>query len=328
MRNRARHVTVTLMARRLPVPALDLILAVIAFALALAELFVWNEWSTEPRAVQIAGVAVTCCALALRRAAPLVAPAVALMGVVVLAVGGDPPQLLAAGIAGVVIAYTIAAELDGRELLAAAGLLAAAVVVRDVADPALNGFDIAIDMLWSRRRLRRRQGRAQTTEARWSSSASSPPISRRTPSVEERERIAREMHDVIAHGAERDGGAGRRGPACGGRPATRPPPAVGRSRNRPRRRSRDMRRLLGALRDDDEPRDGPAAGARGPRRARQHGATPACRSTSASRASRVPLPPGSTCRPTGSCRRASPTCSSTPAPPAPRSCAPTAGRVA
>lgn len=250
MRNRVRRDTVTPMARRLPVPAVDLILAVIALALALAELFVWNEWSTEPRAVQIVGVAVICCALAFRRAAPLVASAVALVGVVVLAVGGDPPQLLAAGIAGVVIAYAVAAELDGRELLAAAGLLAGAVVVRDIADPALNGFDIAIDLLFFvgafavGRVVRRRQKQVELVSV-VAADLQEDAVRR------ERERIARELHDVIAHGMSVmvvQADAARHGLPPGD-DATRA--ALEQIERTGRDSLREMRRLLGLLRDDD-----------------------------------------------------------------------------
>lgn len=181
MRSSARSDTVPLMARRLRVPAVDLLLAVAGFVLALAELLIWDEWSTEPKALQVTGVLVICGGLALRRAAPLPATAIAASGAVLLAVGGDPPQLLAAGLAGMLLAYTIAAELDGRELLVAAMILAAGVVLRDIADPALNGFDIAIDGVFFWHRSRSAGSCAGGSDSS-SSSAVSLPTSSRTPS--------------------------------------------------------------------------------------------------------------------------------------------------
>ena len=164
------------MARRLRVPVPDLALAAAGLILALAELLVWDEWSTEPRAVQVAGAAVVCGSVALRRAAPLVAVGIAACGSVLLASGGDPPQLLAAGLAGMLLAYSVAAELDGRALIVAAALIATAVLTRDIVDPALNGFDIAIDGLvfaapFAVGRVVRRRERRSSTSPAWPTSA-------------------------------------------------------------------------------------------------------------------------------------------------------------
>ena len=248
------------------------------------------------------------------------------MGVVVFVVGGDPPQVLAAGIAGVVIAYTIAAELDGRELLAAAGLLAAAVVLRDIADPALNGFDIAIDMLWFvgafavGRVVRRRQKHVELVSI-VAADLQEDAVRR------ERERIARELHDVIAHGMSVmvvQADAARHGLSPGD-DATRT--ALEQIERTGRESLREMRRLLGLLRDDD------AAGGRRSSRSRaspesmrssRRSDRQACLSNSALSARRCRSRRGSTWLHTGSCRRRSRMRSGTPAPRAPRSRSPTA----
>lgn len=251
MRSSARSDTVTLMARRLHVPAVDLLLAVAGLTLALAELFIRDEWSTEPRPLQVMGVLVMFGGLALRRAAPLPAMAIAASGAMLLAVGGDPPQLLAAGLAGMLLAYTIAAELDGRKLLAAAMILAAGVVIRDIADPALNGFDIAIDGVFFLapfavgRIVRRRQRQLELVSS-VAADLEQDAVRR------ERERIARELHDVIAHGMSVmvvQADAARHGLPAGDEETRAALVEIERTG---RESLREMRRLLGLLRDDSQ----------------------------------------------------------------------------
>lgn len=252
MRAGSWRVTVPAMARRPRVPVLDLTLAALGLILALAELFVWDEWSTEPRAIQVAGAVVVCGSVALRRAAPLGAVAIAACGGVLLASGGDPPQLLAAGLAGMLLAYTIAAELDGRALVAAAILIATAVVIRDIVDPALNGFDIAIDGLvfaapFAVGRVVRRRERRVEHVARVADERARDAIR------EERDRIARELHDVIAHGMSVmviQADAARHDLEPGEVVADA---ALAEIERTGRESLREMRRLLDLLRSDDVP---------------------------------------------------------------------------
>jgi len=240
------------MARRLPVPVLDLALAALGVILLLAELLVWHEWAGESRALQVVGATVVCSSVALRRAAPLVAVGIAACGTLLLVAGGDPPQLLAVGLAGILLSYTVAAQLDGRALVVAAGVIAATVVTRDIVDPALNGFDIAIDVLVFAapfavgRVVRRRELRIEHV-ARVADDRTRDAIR------EERERIARELHDVIAHGMSVmviQADAARHELAPGEVVADA---ALAEIERTGRESLREMRRLLDLLRADNTP---------------------------------------------------------------------------
>jgi signal transduction histidine kinase len=185
--------------RRLPVPLLDVVLAFLCLALAWAELLVLDEWSTESKAIQAAGVTIVCGALVIRRRFPLATVAVAACGSLFMVVGGVPPQILGVGLAAMVISYSFAAALDGAALITAAALFATTWLLRDIVDPNLNGGDIVIDgiffgMPFIVGRVVRRRERQVEQVAQVADDRTSDAIRR------ERERIARELHDVIAHG--------------------------------------------------------------------------------------------------------------------------------
>ena len=240
------------MTRRLPLPAVDILLAVLCLALAWAELLVWSEWSTESRAFQATGVTIICAALATRRRFPLGTVAVAACGCLLMIVGGVPPQILAVGLAAMLISYSLAAALDGAALLAAVALFTTTWLIRDIADPRLNGFDIVIDGLFVfglpfavGRVMRRRERRVELV-SRVADDRTDDAIRR------ERARIARELHDVIAHGMSVmviQADAARHGLD----PADEETRAALTEIERTGRESlREMRRLLGLLREGDE----------------------------------------------------------------------------
>lgn len=237
--------------RRLPVPAVDLLLSAAFLAAAWAELLVWDEWSGEPRVVQAVGMSMVCAALAIRRTHPLAAVVVVACGTLVAVVPGEPPEIFSAGIAGMVIAYSCAAALDGRSLVAATTILAATLIVRDIVDPDLNGADIGIDgvfyaMAWAVGRVMRRRERRTELVAQVADDRAGDLVR------EERARIARELHDVIAHGMSVmvvQADAARHGVAPGDE-ETRA--ALAEIERTGRESLREMRRLLGLLRDGDE----------------------------------------------------------------------------
>ncbi len=237
--------------RRLPVPAVDILLGLLCLALAWAELLVWHEWSPGPRVVQAAGVTIVCSALVIRRRFPLATVAVAAGGSLLTVVGGFPPQILGVGLAAMVISYSFAAALDGAPLLAAAALFVTTWLFRDIVDPKLNGGDIAIDgvffgMPFVVGRVVRRRERQVELVSQAAGDRTDDAIRR------ERARIARELHDVIAHGMSVmvvQADAARHGldPAD---VETRT--ALAEIERTGRESLREMRRLLGLLRDGDE----------------------------------------------------------------------------
>jgi signal transduction histidine kinase len=239
------------MPRRLPVPAVDILLASLCLALAWAELLVWDEWSAESTVLQAAGVTIVCAALAIRRRLPLATVAVAACASLFTVAGGAPPQILGVGLAAMVISYSFAAALDGAPLYAAVTLFATTWLIRDIVDPQLNGGDIAIDgvffgMPFIVGRVVRRRERQVELLSRVSDDRMDDAVR------EERARIARELHDVIAHGMSVmvvQADAARHGldPADGETRA-----ALVAIERTGRESLCEMRRLLGLLRDGDE----------------------------------------------------------------------------
>jgi signal transduction histidine kinase len=238
------------MPRRLPVPAVDILLASLCLALAWAELLVWDEWSAESSVLQAAGVTIVCAALAIRRRLPLATVAVAACASLFTVAGGAPPQILGVGLAAMVISYSFAAALDGAPLYAAVTLFATTWLIRDIVDPQLNGGDIAIDgvffgMPFIVGRVVRRRERQVELLSRVSDDRMDDAVR------EERARIARELHDVIAHGMSVmvvQADAARHGldPADGETRA-----ALVAIERTGRESLCEMRRLLGLLRDGD-----------------------------------------------------------------------------
>jgi signal transduction histidine kinase len=237
--------------RRLPVPAVDILLASLCLGLAWAELLVWDEWSAGSKVLQAAGVTVVCAALAIRRRFPLATVAVAAGGSLLTLAGSVPPQILGVGLAAMVISYSFAAALDGAPLFAAVVLFATTWLIRDIVDPQLNGGDIAIDgvffgMPFVVGRVVRRRERQVELVSRVADDRTDDAIQ------QERSRIARELHDVIAHGMSVmvvQADAARHGLD----PADDETRAALTAIERTGRESlREMRRLLGLLREGDE----------------------------------------------------------------------------
>ena len=190
-------------AARLRTSPLDVGLAVALTALVLWELAL--DDSGQPVPVVVVTAAATL-ALAWRRAAPVAVAVVVLLATTLLAVTSDgqfPPQL--PFLADLLVLYTAAATLSGRRAwVTAAGTLAlvwAAHVATGDGDPG----DFLPALVWGAPWAAGRLVRRRTLEAAAAATRAAVVEQQRDEQVrqaaaEERDRIARELHDVVAHG--------------------------------------------------------------------------------------------------------------------------------
>jgi signal transduction histidine kinase len=262
MRSSADRGTVTRM-RRLPVPMLDALLALACAGWALLELIGDHAWTEGPRAIEVVGALAAGGSVALRRRAPLAAVSIYAGALLLMVLAGQPPELLGVVIAGIIIAYSLAAELDGNRLVAGLAILAGAVAVKDTDDPKLSTSSIVIELLFygmgaAAGRVVRRRERKVEHVARVADERADDAVRH------ERRRIARELHDVIAHSMSVivvQADSARLGLAPDDDETRSALTAIEESG---RESLREMRRLLGLLRDDDAEADeavlGPQAG--------------------------------------------------------------------
>src|SRR5262245_25493999 len=155
---------------------------------------------------------VMACGVAVRRRAPLVAAGVVFAGLIAMErVGGDDQAaLVGPWLAAFIVSYTIGAELQGRRLVGGVAWLAALVAALALADPTADGQGLNLVWGWlvivaapvlAGRLLRER---AHVTRALHAAASDDGRDAWATEAVaEERERIAAELHDVVARALER-----------------------------------------------------------------------------------------------------------------------------
>jgi signal transduction histidine kinase len=248
---------------RLGAPTLDAVLALAITALVQAELWAGERYQGAaafpgPRGVNAPLLAIAGLALAWRRSLPLVAFAVS-MGALALesAISGGPE---AGGTFLLLLVAVYSAAAYGDRPLMTAAIAAGAVAIHDVTDPSIHG---AGDMLFALifavvgfifgravhgRRIRTSllTGEAERLKAEQDKRA-------RQAVAQERERIARELHDIVAHSVSLmvvQAIAGQRATNGDARDALASIEAAG------RQAMGEMRRLLALL---DEPGDAPIA---------------------------------------------------------------------
>jgi signal transduction histidine kinase len=231
----------------------DIAIAAALYLVFLGEAVFGDDFETAVAPLAAAGLLLSA-PLAWRRAAPLPAVAASMAGAVVLAIlTVDDTEPQTPIVAMLVAAYSAGAYLPRREALAGLALVVGAILVDEAGDtivlgPVCLGAWLAGRVWQGRERDARRMTELAAALER------ERVEERRLAIAEERARIARELHDVVAHamttivieaGAERlhlERGQERTG-------------ATLRAIERTGRQALDeMRRLLGVLREhDDEP---------------------------------------------------------------------------
>jgi signal transduction histidine kinase len=161
-----------------------------------------------PRWVAVPLTIVMCSTVAFRRRRPLLAGSVALVcNVTLIIVAGSPGTAVAPAIAWFCALYAIAVWTDTRGFLIGIAVLVggnAATLIGDTArahvrDTWLFTIVPIVAMLLVRRAVRDRQLRADTLAARAELLEREQELRAQEAVVEDRARIARELHDLVAH---------------------------------------------------------------------------------------------------------------------------------
>ena len=179
---------------------IDLVLALVLTAATQAELWTADDVS-EPFWLQVTSFLLITVPIAWRRAEPLAATAVVALGFTLQTVAG-PAEVVGGFVAAILITYAVAAHEDRRGALIGAALVTVGIVLSALYDPANRSFAdtfgniFLFGVVWALGRLvRTRQRRADVAEA----TAAEREEQARVAVQEERTRIARELHDVVAH---------------------------------------------------------------------------------------------------------------------------------
>ena len=193
-------------------------------------------------------------AIAWRRTATL--PAV-MVAVVALAVEGlllNPTSTLGGLIAGLVLTYSAARYVPASQLLIAAVAIAGGVGVHRAATPGSGPLDVAFDVFflaaaWGMGRvLDRRQDQTDQLRREWDSLAGVADQRAAEAVVEERARIARELHDVVAHSLSIIAVQAAAAEQVVGADPTRARQAIAAVRDVSQQALVEMRRLVGLMR--------------------------------------------------------------------------------
>lgn len=144
--------------------------------------------------------------VALRRRAPLMAAGVVAAAMAVQTLLGEAP-VVGGFVALLVVLYSAGAHLSGSQSVAALGLLLASTAVYPVVEPAARNIPDAVGNLvilsgaWGLGRgIRYQRGREQLLTAAQAELRARHEVDKQAALVSERARIARELHDVVAHG--------------------------------------------------------------------------------------------------------------------------------
>lgn len=196
--------------------------------------------------------------VALRRRAPIAAAWILMLGMVGEGVSMDALNSLAELLSGLLIAYAVPRYEPVERAMWAVPALVLAIVVHRAASPGSQGvndviFDIAVvTMAWVLgAAARSRHLRAEEAERRAAEIERTRDLAEREAAADERVRIARELHDIVAHAlgviAVQAGAA----EAVMESDPAQARETVASIRERARESVTEMRRVLGLLREDN-----------------------------------------------------------------------------
>src|SRR5688572_543934 len=190
--------------RRLGNTRANALLAGALFVLAQAECWLSPSLAGQ-RAPTAAAAAVMTSALAWRRRAPLATVAIAMAAITALALTAGLPNAVFLAPAGLLAVYSVAAHAEADRAviglaLVLVGLSVGAIRTDDPAVTDLTAPAVLFTAAWfAGRTLRTRRLRAAALEARTTALEREQPERERATAAAERARIARELHDIVAH---------------------------------------------------------------------------------------------------------------------------------
>lgn len=182
----------------------------VAAAVALT-LITWIELAASREEIhaftgQVAVFTAWTASVALRRRAPLVAAGVVAAAMAIQTLLGGAP-VVGGFVALLVVLYSAGVHLSGSQSVVALGLLLASTTVYPAVEPAARNVGDAVGNLvilvgaWGLGRgIRYQRGREQLLTAAQAELRVRHEVEKQAALVSERARIARELHDVVAHG--------------------------------------------------------------------------------------------------------------------------------
>ncbi len=242
--------------RRLDTQHADALLAALLFAVAQAEIWLTSA-AAGRRAETAVAAALMTAALAFRRRAPLATALVVNASLLALGLLAEIPNVVFLLPVGLIAMYSLGsyAEPERAAIGLAATLVALPLAAIRTEDAAITDLTAPALLFaaawWAGRTLRARRLRAAELEDKTDRLVREQDEREHQAAAEERRRIARELHDIVAHRVTTIVIQAESGAATAGDPV-RARATFGTIAGSGREALDELRRLLGLLRDDHE----------------------------------------------------------------------------